>query len=70
VKITTSQTNISQNNPLEIIVPEDQDGWELSGSFTVDKEGLMDNLAIKPEMYYQTRGDLSDKVQLNKLRFS
>lgn len=34
---------------------------ETKGGFTVDKEGLVNNYAIEPEMYYETRGDLSEK---------
>lgn len=37
------------------------DHIETTGGFTVDKEGLVDNFAIEPEMYYETHGDLSDK---------
>jgi hypothetical protein len=41
--------------------PEGFEHIETTGGFTVDKEGLVDNFAIEPEMYYETRGDLSDK---------
>lgn len=34
---------------------------ETTGGFTVDKEGLVNNFAIEPEMYYETRGDLSEE---------
>lgn len=32
---------------------------ETSGGVRVDKEGLLDNFAFEPEMYYETRGDVS-----------
>ncbi len=38
---------------------------ETKGGFTVDKEGLVDNFAIEPEMYYETPGDLSDQKFLD-----
>lgn len=41
--------------------PEGSAHIETSGGFTVDKEGLIDNFAIEPEMYYETHGDLSKK---------
>lgn len=34
---------------------------ETAGGFTVDKEGLINNFAIEPEMYYETRGDLAEQ---------
>ncbi|BAQ66342.1 hypothetical protein [Geminocystis sp. NIES-3709] len=40
---------------------EGSEDIETTGGFTVDKEGLVDNFAIEPEMYYETRGDLSEK---------
>jgi len=27
------------------------------GGYTVDKEGLLNNYAVEPEMYYETPGD-------------
>jgi hypothetical protein len=40
-------------------VPEDQpsDGIDTTGGYTVDKEGLLNNYAIEPEMYYEVPGD-------------
>jgi hypothetical protein len=98
-------TNPPHYDPLEIVVPEDQEGTELydsptpdsydphivpaetaarkerensnfkhlaehpagsdsidtTGGFTVDKEGLVNNFGIEPEMYCETPGDLSDE---------
>jgi hypothetical protein len=103
--IPTSQKNVPQDDVLEIIVPEDQEGTELydsptpdsydphiipaetaarkeregdnfkhlaehpagsdsidtTGGFTVDKEGLVNNFGIEPEMYYEKPGDISDE---------
>ncbi len=100
----SSQINSPQTDPLEILIPEDQEGTELydsptpdsydahiipaetaarkeregdnfkhltehpagsdsidtTGGFTVDKEGLVNNFGIEPEMYYETPGDLPD----------
>lgn len=41
--------------------PEGSENMETTGGFTVDKEGLVNNFAIEPEMYYETPGDLSEK---------
>jgi hypothetical protein len=35
---------------------------------TVDQEGLMNNFAIEPEMYYEEPGDLQDKHEQEEAR--
>ncbi len=35
---------------------EDQ-SLDTTGGFTVDREGLLNNYAVEPEMYYETPGD-------------
>lgn len=45
---------------------QQNDGNQVEGSikttdgYTVDKEGLLNNYAIEPEMYYETPGDLRE----------
>ncbi|MCU0524239.1 MAG: hypothetical protein MUF72_05390 [Elainella sp. Prado103] len=39
---------------------EDQ-SLDTSGGYTVDKEGLINNFAIEPEMYVEVPGDLREK---------
>ncbi len=39
----------------------DPDSIDTQGGFTVDKEGLVDNFAIEPEMYVNEPGDLREK---------
>jgi hypothetical protein len=43
-------------------VPEDgvADSVDTAGGYTVDKEGLLNNYAIEPEMYYEVPGDARD----------
>lgn len=41
--------------------PAGSENMETTGGFRVDKEGLVDNFGIEPEMYYETPGDLSEK---------
>lgn len=36
----------------------EDDGLDTTGGYTVDKEGLIDNFAIEPEMYINEPGDL------------
>lgn len=46
-------------------VPEkegDESSIDTSGGFTVDKEGLLNNYAIEPEMYYEVPGDARDST--------
>jgi len=44
---------------------EGPDNIDTTGGFTVDKEGLVNNFGIEPEVYYETHGDLSDKKAAN-----
>jgi hypothetical protein len=37
---------------------EDKDSIDTTGGFTMDKEGLVNNYAIEPEMYVEVPGDL------------
>lgn len=37
--------------------PPGSESLDTTGGFTVDKEGLVDNFAVEPEMYYETPGD-------------
>jgi hypothetical protein len=41
--------------------PIGSDSIDESKGFTVDKEGLVDNFAIEPEMYYEVPGDAEKK---------
>lgn len=36
---------------------------DTTGGYTVDKEGLLNNYAIEPEMYYEQPGDLRQKEE-------
>lgn len=40
--------------------PPGSESLDTTGGFTVDKEGLVDNFAIEPEMYYETPGDAAE----------
>lgn len=37
--------------------PPGSESLDTTAGFTVDKEGLVDNFGIEPEMYYDTPGD-------------
>jgi hypothetical protein len=44
--------------------PEDQehsDSIDTTGGYSVDNEGLVNNFAVEPEMYYEVPGDLQEK---------
>lgn len=42
--------------------PNEQEGdIDTEGGYTVDGEGLVNNYAVEPEMYYETPGDLAAK---------
>ncbi len=37
--------------------PEEQGDTDTAAGYTVDNEGLVNNFAVEPEMYYEERGD-------------
>lgn len=39
------------------------DSIDTTSGYTVDREGLVDNFAIEPEMYVEVPGDLQDKEE-------
>ncbi|WP_416676149.1 hypothetical protein [Egbenema bharatensis] len=49
-------------------VPEENagDSIDTSGGYSVDKEGLVNNFAIEPEMYVNEPGDLREKEEALK----
>ena len=40
----------------------DEDSINTSGGFTVDQEGLLNNYAVEPEMYYEVPGDARESA--------
>ncbi len=38
--------------------PPGSESLDTTAGFTVDKEGLVDNFGIEPEIYYETPGDI------------
>jgi hypothetical protein len=43
--------------------PLGSESLDTTAGFTVDKEGLVDNFGIEPEMYYDTPGDASAEAK-------
>ncbi len=43
--------------------PPGSESLDTTGGFTVDKEGLVDNFGIEPEMYYEEPGDIPVEQQ-------
>jgi hypothetical protein len=41
--------------------PPGSESLDTTGGFTVDKEGLIDNFGIEPEMYYEQPGDIPEE---------
>ena len=41
--------------------PPGSESLDTTGGFTVDKEGLVDNFGIEPEMYYEQPGDIPEE---------
>jgi hypothetical protein len=44
--------------------PPGSESLDTTAGFTVDKEGLVDNFGIEPEIYYETPGDIPASEQL------
>ena len=36
-------------------------GLDTTGGYTMSNEGLVNNYAVEPEMYYEERGDMKEK---------
>jgi hypothetical protein len=43
--------------------PAGSESLDTTAGFTVDKEGLVDNFGIEPEIYYETPGDIPASQQ-------
>ena len=46
--------------------PEKEGDIDTISGYTVDREGLANNYAIEPEMYYEEPGDLEEKKEAEK----
>jgi hypothetical protein len=44
-------------------LPEKEESLDTTGGYTVDREGLLNNFAVEPEMYYEQPGDLKEKEE-------
>jgi hypothetical protein len=44
-------------------LPEEEGSLDTTGGYTMDKEGLVNNYAIEPEMYVNEPGDLKEARQ-------
>jgi hypothetical protein len=45
--------------------PEEEGGEHIdtAGGYTVDREGLLNNYAVEPEMYYEVPGDARQEIE-------
>jgi hypothetical protein len=44
-------------------LPEKEESLDTTGGYTVDREGLLNNFAVEPEMYYEQPGDLREQEE-------
>jgi hypothetical protein len=44
-------------------LPEEEKDLDTTGGYTVDKEGLLNNYAVEPEMYVNEPGDLRQEEE-------
>lgn len=54
---TAARIEREGENYKELPKEEGTDSLDTTGGFTVDQEGLLNNYAIEPEMYYEEPGD-------------
>lgn len=47
-------------------IPNSQQGPDTTGGYTKDREGLVNNYAVEPEMYVEVPGDLREKEEAKK----
>lgn len=47
-------------------LPEKEGDLDTTAGYTVDREGLANNFAVEPEMYYEEPGDLRAKEEALK----
>ena len=55
---TAARMEREGDNYKELPEEEGKDSLDTTGGFTVDQEGLLNNYAIEPEMYYEKPGDM------------
>ena len=46
--------------------PDNEGNMDTTSGYTVDREGLANNYAIEPEMYYEEPGDRQEKAAAEK----
>ncbi len=44
--------------------PDQNDGIDTTGGYSMDGEGLINNYAVEPEMYYETPGDAKEQEEI------
>lgn len=46
--------------------PDHEASMDTAGGYTMDREGLVDNFAVEPEMYINEPGDLREEEEAEK----
>ncbi|MDY6784258.1 MAG: hypothetical protein SW833_17210 [Cyanobacteriota bacterium] len=67
-KITSAETAARMEREGENFKekPEKEGDLDTTAGYTVDREGLANNFAVEPEMYYEEPGDLKEKEEALK----
>lgn len=47
-------------------LPDSEESMDTAGGYTTDREGLVNNYAIEPEMYIDEPGDLREEAEADK----
>jgi hypothetical protein len=59
---TAARREREGENYKQMPVEDGPDSVDTTGGYTVDKEGLLNNYAIEPEMYYEVPGDAQGQL--------
>ncbi|MDY7014027.1 MAG: hypothetical protein SVX43_10605 [Cyanobacteriota bacterium] len=67
-KMTSAETaaRIEREGETFKETPEQEGDIDTTAGYTVDREGLANNFAVEPEMYYEEPGDLKEKEEALK----
>lgn len=60
---TAARREREQENYKQTVSKEEDKSLNTTEGFTVDKEGLANNYAVEPEMYYEEPGDAKAQAQ-------
>jgi len=65
---TTARKEREGENYKKLPEPEPNDSLDTTGGYSIDGEGLLNNYAVEPEMYYEVPGDAKAQEEQDAAR--